>query len=745
MLRHLRTLATTTRILNRGESLVNQVILDQLKDSSKLNRRHSSILILDPKSIQNNTNANKYENKVSRARQNDILRQSPQITRWVPNIFQDEDLESQDSSSYIKLINNLRVYHNKVSDQKFKSICSHLSDSFTAPQLRHYIKLYYETPEYKGAKKGIAKRNKSQLCSIIVQDLWNVKKSGLKTSVEDFLISNEAKLQKKDLFLLLYKDGLLIKYLSRTGCKISFDSSNDTIKFTGTESQINSANIILDSIIVNSYQQEEDLKAIKPLLFEKSGDFVLAELSKLLQVHIEQVNDTRYKFTSFNANQHKRAKRLLIWLLDYNPHLVHYLKVPAFFKDFKTHYFPFKDDESISWNERLKSLFRLTIPSQEPKSHSDLIDSQLKDFSDENLLNKNLNTDEINEVKSYLTPPELNSRSDSLAKYKGNLAKEDPRQYLTSLERDDIFSKLSSFDSKSPDVDKSRLLPPTFTVTFGNVLFENQSLKEQDDSSVVIPHGEKFEDQCLEKYLFNSNIPLINDQILNLPYFNEPDLTVRDINNFRINDPHDYLVQIKFQPSLYENESVNSPPVELWVNLNKHGNPELNSLKLLAVENENNYFVPLPTKSADLKISSQLVGDLFQEEEEVDELDSRDKSSIESLLKSTTSKYARFRDQPGLDEFLQKSQLDFSGKTKPVIHPTIQLRVNGKDINYQYISMNHRRQLEFLYKNKLLQFSLAEGGSLGGRKSEVTLVGNLFDKEALDDLIDDSIALVNKL
>lgn len=740
MLRLTRYISSSSRILNVGGPFIDHLVLDQLRDSSKLNSP-SSILILDPKTIKNNSKRNPFPN------------QKNVPPKLVPNIFKDDDLQGSDS--YIKLINNLRVHQNKVSDDRHKSITSLLTESFTASQLRNYIRQYYDSEEFQGQKLGVSRKTKRQLCNIIIQDLWNIKRSGLKTSVEDLMITKEVKLGKKDLFLLLYKDGLLIKYLSRTGCGISFNSSDDTIKFTGTESQINSANIILDSIIVNSFQKNVDLSTVIPLFEEKFGGFDPAQLSQLLQVHIEPVSESIYRFTSFNENQHKRAKRLLLWYLDYNTRVVSEVKVPGCYGE--GYYLPVRDDESIEWTERGGSLFRLightgpkgqcgpgssspspspspgpgpgpgssASPSEPSVQMASPIEQQLTLF---NNTNPNLNTHEIDELKSFLTPPTIHHQSDNLTDAKNPKTGD----IITVSERNEIFNSLATFNVADP--------PPVFTATIGNVLFD---IPSHD----IIPSHKRTKEHTTtkepveKKVLFNSGVPLVNDQILNLPYFNNPSLTTKDINTFRIVDPHEYTVQLKFQPSLLDNQPTSLPPVEVWVNVNKFGTLDLSSLRLLTVEKENNCYIALPDKLADLKVSSQSVGDLFGEEL----LEQEDSSSIQSLLNSTTQKYAKFREQPGLEQFLEQSILDFSGKTKPVVHPTLELKINGILTVYQYISMNYRRLLEFLYRGKLLQFSMIEGGSLGGRRSEVVVVGNEFDRALMDELIDDGIELIESL
>ena len=86
------------------------------------------------------------------------------------------------------------------------------------------------------------------------------------------------------------------------------------------------------------------------------------------------------------------------------------------------------------------------------------------------------------------------------------------------------------------------------------------------------------------------------------------------------------------------------------------------------------------------------------------------------------------------------------------IAPSIDLIINGETVRYHYINVSFRRQLDLNYgppeNGRLVQFNLVEGGSLGGRKLEVNLVGDItgdLNKEQFDRLINDSTRLISEL
>lgn len=173
--------------------------------------------------------------------------------------------------------------------------------------------------------------------------------------MDDLLVQNSYKLSKSDLFLLLSENGYILQYLSRVGAKISFDPTEDKIIFVGTASQVNNAEINLTSILNNSHREQINLAAIKKLFLEKYNEFSLNTIGRNTEVYFNHLQNDDYELITLNANQIKRSKRLLLWLLNYNQHLKENILVNTTDATF----IPFKDDDSLAWNNRNQNLFLL--------------------------------------------------------------------------------------------------------------------------------------------------------------------------------------------------------------------------------------------------------------------------------------------------------------------------------------------------------------------------------------------------
>lgn len=714
-----RNLHLTSRLLNRGPisgTVLGQI--SQLQDTTKLHL-NNDIVILNP------TKPKTRRSKLAKASNENT---SPIVGEpSISHIFDLQKLEGQVDSDYLDLIRFLKPSQSRISENKYKQISTHLVDSFTSTQLKDYVRQYYKRPDFKGKKVGIAKRTKVNTVDYIISNLWNIERTGKINDVNDLYSKETRKLKSGEMFLLLSKDGFLVRYLQKTGCKIDFNVAEKTMNFTGYQNKIDSANIVLDSILNKIVEVKIDLSVVKKLYGDK---FDVQRLSSLCQVYFQHIEGDEYSIWALNNNQANRAKRLIMWQLNYTAHEKTFLHLPSKYQNQSLTLLPFKNDESLIWFERLENLSTLSV-EKKPESHSNYIESQLERFNDESLLAHNtLDLDEINELKAMMTTPDLSEKLHPI--------EDSSEQILTEDEADEILVKLTDFsvDEGSISLPKDQLTDPLLVVSLGNILYSTPK-----DSDEIVP-ATKCDFHLPKNHIFNTNLPMINDKLLSLPLFSNPEMSARDVNTYRIEDPHEYIVQIKFQPSLFDSQNIRAPSLEMIFNLNKFGTPEMETFKVFAVEKENSCLIPLPDKSADLKLTSQLLGDMFpavetdsQPEDTLDE--------IQAILNAPSQKYNQFND-PGLEEFLNKSTLVFNGSVKPKIFESLELNIGGNPVKYKYISLSYIKQLEFLYRDKLLQLNLIEAGGLGGHKSEVTLCGEELDKTTLKQLINDSVLLIDK-
>lgn len=771
-----RTLCCTKRSLTRTKTHSTYLKLNGFKDKSSFleseqrNPEELKILILNPEQ----TTDRKYERLVdlhTEGSPNDNL----SLDAIVPiDIVQEKvDAQTCGDSTIQKSIERLRPNAKEITTSRFERLAGYLSISFAKSQLKKFIENAYKDAKYNKVRRGISRQNKDKLARIIIQDIWGLKITNKLSTIEDLITTRSIRLTRSQLYLLLLQNGFIIQYVSRTGAKISFDAKERAISFRGTENQVTNAEIILNAILSKAYKERVDLSSLKHLFLAKYGTFSLDIIGKNTEVYFDHLGNDIYDLIALNVNQIKRSKRLLLWLLDHNLHLREDLYIDNC-EDTKL--FPFQDDDALAWHDRQHDLF--ILKSQKPANLSNIMSEQFISYCPHVLNRNNLEFEsEIEDVKS--SPPTENAEGlvamdleESLANPKSDAdGKENIMNKMTLGNSESSFLKPDSLVNKFSSVNKSSKLrsialsdsfidtlyekltdfsyrevlhglssgmnPPVFTVTFGNILFKNNEKGDLIDH--IIPRSPELSPNVKSNYSFNSNIPLISDKVLSLPSYDKPTLDTHDINHYLNKDPHLYSIQLKFLPSPFEqqtngrsvDEQMKYPPIEIWAQLNENSKPDLETMSVVTVEGEKVQYLGFPESKSDMKVCCQVSADLLSGNKLFNFSSESNDSDINAILQSPTSKYSQFLSQPGLSQFVEKSVLDFSGKVATSIAPSVDFIINGEPVRYHYINITFRRLLDFAISSSqgsnLVQLNLAEGGSLGGRRVEVNLVGDLVN------------------
>lgn len=638
---------------------------------------------------------------------------------------------------------------NEVSLSKKKATVRDLCKAFTKQQLLAYVE------EKKSATRGLKSATKQKIASFIFEKVWSTKSSGL-SSLDDVFVTERIPLSRLELFLLLLSNGSILKHIRSAVAKIEFDSKTKKLLLTGTPHQVENAKINLTLDLESAHKEEIDLSEVKKFAMELHGEFDVKEVSNNTEVYFDQLKDDKFEVHALNKNQLKRTKRLILWLLNYNLHGKDFLHLPE--NSASLRLLPYKDDESLPWKDRNRDLYVIERTSNQP---SKLLLEELAKFADEELDKVELNDDDWRDEDNYISlkgaaQEKVDESGWDLLESLGfgsekkettqDVAPSKPtKPILISLaQRDQMYQELTDFEYRKhlPGVSEDKLDPKLFTITLGNVVFEMPS-----PSADVLPPVRKVDEH--QKYLFNSNVPLALDNLLRL----QPELDEAEF--FR--DPHTYRLQFKFTPSPFplETNSQNTtdhmkyPPVEIWIQMKSNHLPDVDTLQVVSVEGENSSHCCLPEAKSDLKITCQMTGQVLLEEETTSE----EPSSIAEALESTIERYQRFESQPGVVDFLQKSHLDFSGKSPLSIAPTIDLVIGGKTVRYHYLNVSYRKEIALEVPNaddssSMVLVSIVEGGSLGGKRIEIRFVGDFTkdnDREQFDTLLDRVLEFINTL
>lgn len=772
--------SSNTRFLSDQKGSTPERVNDEqedriaLNDKNEHNIKKENILILPPSQTEDNRIKKLFNLHLGSS--NETEDSSTKNGGVYLNILQETVGDIQNATGVEDTIEGLRPHDTEISVHRYEVLKQSLVKSFTRNQLKEYLQNAYKKNNTETSKKKSSNARKDKIASQIITGAWNIKVTKKISTLEDLLVSKSVKLTKPQLFLLLAQNGFLVQYLSRSGVRILFKSEAETIVFTGTEQQVTSAEIVLNHILRRSHSEIINLDAIKRLSNEENNDAYLNKVVRNSEVYFQNIGGDNYELTALNKNQIKRSKRLLLWILDYNKHRRNFLMLPTKLND--TELIPYKDDDSMNWSNREDDFF---VMKNKHLTKNQKLESTINRYSQLFASNDDLDYDtSINEVKSLPHNLEhhnkLSAESLEILKDLGvsnsesndnSYSKESPvkSSSLTDFEEisgfevkdiEDIHKKLTDFSYRTnlSGIPRDHWNPPIITLTPGNILFAS---RESNDKA-VIPNPPAIKDEST-MYRFNSNVPLLHDKVLSLPLEGLDSSSDLQKNLGLVNDPHNYVIQMKFMPSPfceYEGisfeEKMSYPPVEIWVELNEKSKPDLDTLRVVTVEVDNSYYVSLPGCNSDVKMSCQVSGDLlsFGESAASSENQEDHTDNIEDILNSTTRKYNHYTSQPGIIQFLKESVLDFSGKVTTSIAPTLDLTINGKQLKYNYISMSYRRQLNVLLNgsdsDRLIQFDLVEGGSLGGRKIELNMAGDLYgniDIEMFKSLLKDSSFLLN--
>lgn len=648
--------------------------------------------------------------------------------------------------------------------------------------------------------KPMPRRNKHQIAEMIVGTIWRHKRRLLDKKGKRELMRSKSQILKEEyvpvtkfeIFMLLSQQGKLWKDVKSSLSSVKFSADKTKLRMVGSESQLQNARVLMSSRIDNCYREEVDLLSIRKLYEEKFGTFSVKTVGKFTEVYFTHLEGDKYELASLNPNQIKRIRRLFLWHLAYNLHLRKSLQKPGNFEE--TSALPFSNDYSLSWKERGKLFFLLARGKLGANSP---LKNELERFSEENLQRAELTGLDFSEVneremakETYDLLESIGLLEDDLDISKEKKTEEQEREIsetfndkkeeitISETERDEIYQKLTDFayTSQLPGLPKSQLEVPVFTTTLGQLLFES---KEND--SIVSTTTKSISELVELPYIFNTSIPLAYDHALASATRENSPANLDE-------DPHTYSLQMKFIPSPFVEEfddeklkrsladQIKYPPVEMWVQLNHQSVPDLETLQVVTVEAENSHFVSFPSAKSDLRVTCQITGRVLEEEENGKETEEKRKEteegkseitgsqsvntveladenpentrkvSISELLESTTSKYSRFSSRPGIIDFLEKSELDFSGRKPTSIAPWIELEIAGAKVRYDYVNTCYRRELTLDSNDVSVQLSIVDGGSLGGRRLEVRFVGDFNDKrENFDKLLDYTLAYVNDL
>lgn len=643
----------------------------------------------------------------------------------------------------LESIQQLKPTTPSVSEKRYDQLFNDILRAYTAPQLRHFIREY--------AKSGFpgGKSLKRDLVKFIVTKHWNVQKSKDISESTDVIVENTLNLSRRDLFLIISRNGQLPRYWTKSGAKIVILGEEQKIVVRSTADTFEWINASMVKALNNVTTKEFDVSVLQSIVDVEK--LPLDKISRLSDVFIEREGN-KLVASSFGQQRVDQAERLILGSSGFGPGLVESFLCDVNEENLKkSAYSTVIEDESLSWIHRNKEWNRwrfLRHKIQKEERESDSIELNIANIFDSPKksapLQSNVDEPEHPAFKLILH----NSVVDGVEVSNQNSISESYTQAISQALLT-TYNSQSLDESLDPNKDQSNI---TIAATFGFILHEGPMNSDRRAQNV-------FSDQSKKEPLattFLSNIPSVSEFSRTLPLFapvsehedlsfdvdlkpdanirlnktgeleleptndyfvkgkspaeaiedlfDEPENFGKSHNSGIISDEHSYYVQMKFLPSPFHtdiNTSLdpakfeNLPPIELWLEVDENERADKSSISIVAVDREANTYASMPHMNADIKFSAAKT---------------------------------RFLDtnQHTVDEFLAKSTLDFSGKVRINTPNVLYLALNGDEgaepVPYLYQTMLYRKQVDLDYNGQILQLATIEGGLVGGHRIEANLV-----------------------
>ncbi|CAN6646068.1 hypothetical protein TRVA0_021S01596 [Trichomonascus vanleenenianus] len=612
-------------------------------------------------------------------------------------------------------ISSMKPLSSEVSAKRYDQLRSDLNKSFTATQLREFVRASSDLG-------GVSKWNKTQCIDKIVDDLWGVTVSNTVEESSDVIVEKTIPLSRRDLFVILSHNGRLPRSWTKSGARIIILSDEGKLVVRSSQATFDWILASLHKALSGIKTTEIDLANLRRI--GNVDALPLKRIQGLSNAHLE-FNPAKTKLiaSASSRSELKYAERLLVYSLNYTPRvetvdLVEEKPSPG------SSYMRVIEDDAMDWTERGLPWARLR--QSNPKTTiSDILGVPDK---------AKIEAEKASETRKREFLLTTNGTKD------GSVVSEAGEGYdnYANAIVDTILSRVNTPRNSSD--------PVTFTATFGYLLKE-----EGGPRTAFMTNIPEVQERCSRLPFFNMDIAVEESttttateapsEATNTASASGDELWKKLLEKLETTekakddsegplavrtkevDEYAYLAQVKLVPSptKYTPEELRElPPLELWLEIDPVTSVgDLESARLAQVDHETRLRVSLPDKPADVSYTTSIVNFCDQTQE-------------------------------GVQNFLAKSHFVFSGKSTVRVPNSLAVNIDGRDVTYVYQTLYYRRQVDLAYRNHILQLSMIEGGGFGGRRIEANLVLDCeewasFKRDELVDLVKSSIAFLDAL
>lgn len=283
------------------------------------------------------------------------------------------------TNQIIESIDELRPFTNAnnttFSPLEIQVLANKLTQLYKKQDLFDYVQV--NTPY--GTKISRSKK-KSFYVQKILEDVWNIKvdvnkKVGALTNqsedANEMIITKRFKVDAKLVFFLFANNGNLLFNYTSNGIRIRFPKS-DFIVVSAIQSKMEWFEISLNLTLSNLKKHLIDFSGINQM-FKNHDNILPGEnfealpvqyIQKMSDVYFNKVRDNVYVLNGDSQRALVKARRLLVWYLNYNSHIIHkFANVNELMaSDDLVKFYPFTDTISVPWIYRNQNWYRLKSP-----------------------------------------------------------------------------------------------------------------------------------------------------------------------------------------------------------------------------------------------------------------------------------------------------------------------------------------------------------------------------------------------
>lgn len=265
-----------------------------------------------------------------------------------------------------------------VSKRRFEQLEQLLDSAYTLPQLRAYTKEYYGVANSKMTKRDIIHQ--------IVAKYWNCVINDQMNESEDLITERIIDISTRDMYLLLLtNNGKILNNFARIGATLAVAIDENILIVRATRSIIKYVEVSLNKILSNvntavlpvkDIIQNHTARKANP---NKNEQELVAMVQKESAAYFEKKlteaneRDGEYNISAFGAKRISKAKKLLLWGVDYHPQLIEKVEVLSKESPEPFRKFPFTNIESLDWINRNKDWYRLQQPISKNSSKENSI------------------------------------------------------------------------------------------------------------------------------------------------------------------------------------------------------------------------------------------------------------------------------------------------------------------------------------------------------------------------------------